>query len=155
MATMTLEDAKRIARETAIVRRATAGLYAGQEADAIETLLSALGEPTPEDREAAEWMREQAATQDWHVARVASRAAKRARELRAARYRRAADALERSPAAIRRAAFEEAAKVVDRYVGLSDEAEHIAHAIRALDGGASPRELATPATPSPSTPLPD
>lgn len=106
-------------------------LLSAHGTDALETLLRALGEPSDEDREAAGWFRAEANRAD----ETAQLTGVHSYTARAARYRRAAEALLRSPAAIRRAAFEEAAKVVTGYAGLSDEAEHIAKAIRALAEG--------------------
>lgn len=151
---MRLEEAKQVLTD-ALLSGATAIALTAREEEAAQVVLIALGTPTPEDREAAHLFRIQAKNE-----------AECGETKRAARYRRAADALERSPAAIRRAALEEAARAVEHtlvvqnkhYPAADDGSATLtaaAKAIRALDGGASPRELATPATPSPATPLPD
>lgn len=178
MGPMTLDDAKRRVLDAAFDNEADAArLESGDDlqraeartlradAEAFRALLSALGEPTAEAREAAAHMRMWANEYDglatareeraphapdagWaHFFQSEAVAARR----EAARYRLAADALERSPDAIRRAAIEEAAQMADswarHYDGLERaKAEGIrlaATAIRALATGATPPTLAT------------
>ena len=79
--------------------RAQDELTSALRANARDLLDAALGEPTPEDREAAAWFAEQT-----------ERLSPTGQVI--VRYRRAAEALERSPAAIRRAAIEDAAQVI-------------------------------------------
>ena len=142
---MTIEEAKAVAQGLlddlrgdvgnvanggrAATREAGTTLPEGERRiEAVETLLRALGEPTPEDREAAGWHARQAGDPPSDEAY--------------AMYRRAAEALLRSPAAIRRAAFEEAAQVCSTEAAdcLTPEGRaaclNLAGQIRALDGGA-------------------
>jgi hypothetical protein len=139
---MTLEEAKRMGTDI-IAGRDRAGWLVRDRV--IETLLRALGEPSDADREAAAWCR----YKEDYEAKMADLAvdaemAQACREL-SARYRRAAEALLRSPAAIRRAAIDECAVLVEesdsvRYRDGSDNGPGtvaaLAKAIRALDGGA-------------------
>ena len=149
---MTLEEAKRMGTDI-IAGRDRAGWLVRDRV--IETLLRALGEPSDADREAAAWCR----YKEDYEAKMADLAvdaemAQACREL-SARYRRAAEALSRSPAAIRRAAIEEAAAYHDKQAArwyarakevvggmrgvaltTADQHETDAKAIRALDGGA-------------------
>lgn len=137
---MTLDEAKKIARRAMQWRDDTGGHQTGEEADAIHVLLSALGEPTAEAREAAGFHRNRADECNRSGATTWARM-----------HRLAADALERNPDAIRRAALEEAAKVADsigdrRKPSMygdyeADAAYECATAIRALATGPTPPPL--------------
>jgi len=116
-------------------------------AEAFRWALAALGEPTPEDREAAGWFRREAERMEEVVRDAGDQYAFTGLDydVTAARYRRAADALSRSPAAIRWAALGEAATAAwsraDSYVGGTSRTTAVdvasaIDAIRALDGGA-------------------
>jgi hypothetical protein len=119
------------------------------DAEAMRTLLAALGEPTAEQREAAAWHREaEEANQEAADAYGDSVMGNKYAEI-AEMHRLAAEALERAPVdadAIRRAAIEEAAWVASLQTTDGsdfDVALHIAREIRALATGATPPTLAT------------
>lgn len=147
---MTLEEAKKVATDPLGRYTVTTVI------DAARVLAAALGEPSPEDREAAGHFRRLADvlaqsipfTGSDPVMQAHAEEQHRRDMLRAARYRRAAEALSRSPAAIRRAVLNEAESAVEACERHNHEPaerdpngrviyrDEALKAIRALDGGA-------------------
>lgn len=114
---MTLEEAKRVAADPL-------GHAPHEVMQAARVLAAALGEPTPEDRDAAEWCRDMA-----RITRETSRV-KDFDERDAKRLDRAADALERSPADT---TAQRVAVMLERKRMLQVLAEELASAERSAD----------------------